>query len=305
MSPIVGTPDSLININNGTEFYKDVTGQPLNDEIKSGTRPYVIPNGAVIQFSMRYSNNNTLKVDHSAATIVDANMGEIRYSWAINDVNETGEFVGWWTINVSGISIDTDEFPIIIKDHSPGTRTRTGLIYEYAKSFMPITWTRLEESEHYGDKQLQMKVDIAKLSLLGTEISVEDEASLDIRVQSYIAKIAVINVIPAGKDYWAAMAVSKSTTGTDETVSYPDRIEMLEQLHDQLVQEIAADRDDISEIIDLPTIRRSNSVPAVSDGTDEGYITPNPHTNFRDYGFAVRGNRGGRRRAVDIGYWGF
>ena len=287
-----------------TDFivYKDNTGKPLVDNITDGTKPVVFSVTATVEFSLRNADNNILKVDHAPVDIITPAQAKVKYEWQSADVDTAGEYYGWFTVTDNSVSYDTPEFLVIIAEHRPGLRTQTGAIYQAAKSFMPITWTRLEESEHYGDKQLQMKVDIAKLSLLGTEISVEDEANLDIRVQSYIAKIAVINVIPAGKDYWAAMAVSKSTTGTDETVSYPDRIEMLEQLHDQLVQEIAADRDDISEIIDLPTIRRSNSVPAVSDGTDEGYITPNPHTNFRDYGFSIRGNNGFRRNAVK-GIW--
>ncbi len=288
-----------------TDFivYKDNTGKPLEDIIKNGTKAVVLSGTTTVTFNMRSAYNNILKVDNAPVDIVSPSHGKISYTWEPADVDTQGEYYGWFTVTDNSVSYDTPEFLVIVAEHQPGLRTKTGAIYQAAKSFLPITWERLEESEHFGDKQLQNKVEIAKLSLLGVEIPVDDENNLDIRVAAYIAKIAVLSVIPAGKDYWAAMAVSKTTTGTDESVSYPDRIDMLEQLHDQLVDEIAKDRDDISELIDLPSIRRSNSVPSVSDGTDEGYITPNPHINFRDYGFAIRGNNTIARNAVRGRYW--
>lgn len=283
-------------------IYETAIGQPLSDQIVIGTRAFDIPAGSTVTFKMRHYNSEVLKIN-AEADIVDNATGKVKYDWQTLDIDTPGQYMGWWVIDASGSTIETDEFPIIVATHAPGLQTRTGAIYQAAKSFLPITWERLEGSDHYGDKQLQNKVEIAKLSLLGVEIPVEDEGNLDIRVAAYIAKIAVISVIPAGKDYWAAMAVSKTATGTDESVSYPDRIAMLEQLHEQLVEEIADDRDDIAELIDLPNVRRSNSVPSVSDGTDEGFITPNPHTNFRDYGFAIRGNNHRRRNAVRGTYW--
>jgi hypothetical protein len=279
--------------------YKDNTGKPLVDTLVDGTgRAIVLSSGASVTFSMRNADSSVLKVNSEPVEIVTPAQAKVKYNWNSSDIDTAGEYYGWFTVNDNGVSWDTPESLVIVAEHRPGLRVKTGAIYQAAKSFLPITWERLEESKHYGDAQLQQKVDIAKLSLLGTEISVEDEDNLDIRVQAYIAKIAVVSVIPAGKDYWAAMSVTKSIKGPDESVSYPDRIEMLEQLHDQLVQEIAADRDDIAELIDTPQIRRPNSVPSVSDGTDEGFITPNPHANFRDYGFSVRGNNPLRRNAV-------
>jgi hypothetical protein len=278
-------------------IYNTEIGQPINDIIKIGTKAFNIPNLSTAEFKMRYWDSEVLKVNE-AATIVQANSGKVGYTWKAEDLDEPGQYFAWWKIDVDGAIIESDEFPVIVATHSPGLRTRIGAIYNSAKSFMPVTWSKLEGSDHYGDAQLQNKVDIAKLGLLGYEISAEDESNLDIRVINYLAKIAVISVIPAGKDYWASMAESKTAGTPDEVVSYPDRIEMLDQLHEQLVEEIAAERDIIGDLIDLPTIRRPNLVPEFSPGTDEGYITPNPNLNFRDYGFEIGTNRYGRRRAT-------
>jgi hypothetical protein len=274
-------------------LYVNNTGQDLTDQLKANGRALSLSSGASVSFKMREADNDTIVVDE-LANIVSANQGKVSYSWGATDLSEAGEYFGWWEITDSGQVFETEELFIIIAQHAPGFRTTVGPIYRAAKSFMPITWQRLEESLNYGDKQLQNKIEIAKITLYGSELSVEDEYDLDIRVVDYLAKVSVISVIPAGKDYWASMASSKTTTGTDEEVSYPDRIEMLEQLHEQLTKEIAMSRDEISGIINLPSVRSTNAIPGVSDGTDVGYITPNPHTNFRDYGFAV--NSDGRRR---------
>jgi len=274
-------------------IYLNNTAQPLKDQIKIGNRALSIPVGASVDFKMREADSDVVVID-SAAEVLDFDKGKVNYQWGENDLATAGEYFGWWEIMSGDLVVESEEFLIIITKHAPGFRTTVGPIYKAAKAIMPITWNRLEDSYSYGDKQLQNKIDVAKFSLYGTEMSVEDEYDMDIRVIDYLAKVAVVSVIPAGKDYWASTSSSKVTTGTDEQVTYPDRINMLDELHKQLTQEIAAYRDEISSIIDLPSVRSSNAIPQVSNGTDIGYITPNPNTNFRDYGFAV--NRSGRRR---------
>jgi hypothetical protein len=283
-------------------LYENNIAQPVVDQIKVGTRAYNISIGATVKFKMREYDSSTLKVD-AAATITNASSGEVSYDWILADVDTPGQYYGWWEITDAGSTLETNEFLIIIASHKPGLRTETGKIYQAAKSFLPITWNRLQESEHYGDAQLQNQIDVAKLSLLGYAVTAEDEANLDIRVINYIAKLTVISVIPAGKDYWASMAQTKSAGQPDESVSYPDRINMLDQLKDQLAKELADDRAIIGDILEIPQVRRSNDIPDTSDGTDEGYITPNPHTHFRDYGFSVGGNNQISRWAVRRRYW--
>lgn len=278
-------------------IYLNNTGQPLSDQIKIGNRALAIPSGASVYFKMRYADGETLKVD-SEADIIDGAKGKVSYEWEPTDLNTAGEYFAWWEINAVGETVESQEFSIIVAKHAPGFRTTVGPVYQAAKSIMPITWNRLEDYHNYGDKQLQNKIEIAKFTLFGEEVSVADEYTMDIRVVDYLAKVAAISVIPAGKDYWASIASTKVTTGTDEEVSYPDRIKMLEELHQQLTQEVSSMRDEVSAILNLPSVKPSNAIPAVSDGTDEGYITPNPHANFRDYGFPILTNTSTKRRAV-------
>ena len=278
-------------------IYLNNTAQPLKDQIKIGNRALSIPIGASVDFKMREADSDVVVID-SSAEILDYDKGKVNYEWGENDLDTAGEYFGWWEILAGDSLVESEEFLIIIAKHAPGFRTTVGPIYKAAKAIMPITWNRLEDSHSYGDKQLQNKIDVAKFSLYGAEMSVADEYDMDIRVVDYLSKVAVISVIPAGKDYWASMASTKVATGTDEEVSYPDRIKMLEELHKQLTQEVSASRDEISGIINLPSIRPNNAVPQVSNGTDEGYITPNPHTNFRDYGFPILTNTNRKRRAI-------
>jgi len=278
-------------------IYTGNAGKVIDHQIKVGNKVFSIPSGSTVDFKMRYAANEVIKTNE-AASIKNASSGQVEYSWKSTDLDEPGEYYAWWSVNLPTYTLESKEFLVIVAEHAPGLRTKTGAIYNAAKSFMPLTWSKLEESNHYGDKLLQGKVDVAKLGLLGYELSAEDEENLDIRVIDYLAKISVISVIPAGKDYWASMAQSKTAGSPDEIVSYPDRIEMLEQLHDQLTAEISKQRDIIGDLIDLPSIVRPNSIPEFSPGTDEGYITPNPNLNFRDYGFPVYHNRYGRRNAV-------
>lgn len=253
---------------------------------------------------MRESLTDILKID-DPASIVNASAGELKYEWGALDLDTAGEYFSWFSIELAGGDIiQTEEFEIIISEHAPGVRTSVGAIYRQSKAFMPETWRKLEQSNNYGDSLLQNQINIAKLSLLGYELPPEDEVNLDIRVIGYIAKLTVISVIPAAKDFWASMAQSKTAGSPDEIVSYPDRIEMLDQLREQLTKELSEDRGIIGDILQIPKILRNSSIPDTSDGTDEGYITPNPHKHFRDYGFPICSNNSVSRNAVRKNrYW--
>jgi hypothetical protein len=79
-----------------------------------------------------------------------------------------------------------------------------------------------------------------------------------------------------------------SATGTNENVSYPDRIEALEILRERLVAEIAAERDEIEVIIGTPTIVPKTAVPGLTLGRDDGFATPLAQDHFPAYAFPER-----------------
>lgn len=276
-------------------IFAEAEGQTLSDEIDIDGRPLDLT-GATVKFNMRYKVSSDLKVDDASANVVDAQEGSVSYDWESTDIDEPGEYVGWWNIILPDTSnIETPEFSIIVAIHAPGLKTRTGTIYERAKANLPTTWNILEALPTYGDKYLQDKIEIHKLNVLGSVVAVEDEEDLDIRVQEFIAKCAVLSVIPAGVDYWLDQQQMISATGTHETVSFPDRISALWKLYEKLMAEIAREQPIIDDITDTPIASPAGSAPQFSEGTDEGFVTPLPGKNFKDYAFELTGTRRNRR----------
>lgn len=272
--------------------YLGNTSQALRDQLKIDGKPLNIGTSTV-KFNMRHADSESLKVSAAAAVIDDAAKGLVHYNWSTADVNTAGEYFAWWQIKDSSNKLkDFPEFPIIVAQHVPGTRTRTGAIYRAAKSIIPITWGALEDSPKYGDALLQERIEAVKLSLFGTSVAVDDEEDYDIRIIDFAAKLAAIQVIPAGVDYWGSQHISFVAQGTQETASYPDRIAMLWKVYERLQIQIAQDRPIIDEILDTPTVSRAvTDVPEVSGGIDEGFLTPVPSDHFHDYHFHRRHSR--------------
>lgn len=287
--PVIGIPDSLININDGTDIYKGATGQVLTDQIKqSNNKPYNIPASASVSFSMRPANSSAAKIVNSSAAVINPTDGAVSYSWTDSDVDTSGEFFGWWTIEVSGVYVDTDEFPILIRKHSPGVKGDIGRIYRLSMSYLPSTWIALQNLNTYGDAVLQDKIEYVKYAILEEECTVAQEDDLDIRVANYIAKNVVVQIIPAGIDYWLDQRVGvtiETGAAAQENVRYEDRAQSLMDLYDRLLKEIAREKADIEDILDNKPVRDSNSVPMYAEGQDDGFVTPSPVLNFRDYNF--------------------
>jgi baseplate upper protein BppU len=283
-------------------LYKDSIGQDVTDEITMSGRPFSLVN-STIKFYMREKNSSDLVIDGVDADIVDPANGQIKYDWTGTDLSTPGEYAAWWRIQLpdSGGLIDTPEFLITVVDHRPGIRVETGAIYRRSKAIIPITWQALETAPEMGDAALQGRIEAIKLRLFNADVAVEDEAALDLRVQEYIAKLACLEVIPTGVDYWLNQYQSVAiTSGTNEVTTYPNRIEALWKIYEKLLAQVKADQSYIDVIIGIPQTRPRSSVPGTSPGIDEGFVTPNPNLNFRDYAFD--GDRT-RRYRFGAGLW--
>jgi hypothetical protein len=271
---------------NTVVIFKGSDEQPLNDQIIYRNRPLSLAT-ATVKFRMRPADSDDLKVDESA-NVDDSEKGLVSYEWTDADLDTAGEFFGWWHVELTGGGdFDTPEFFIVVTEHAPGQRTRTGDVARIARSIIPITWDKLEDSQVYGDRLLQDTIEAVKKSLLVATVLPEDEKDLDIRVVRFLAKLSVLQVIPAGVDYWMNQHQSISTTGTQESVSYPNRIDALWKIHERLLIEVTNEQGEIEAILGTTTnLVPRIGVPGVSPGTQEGFKTPLPSgDNFIDYAF--------------------
>lgn len=263
-------------------------GQLLEDQITIDGRPYDLT-GASVTFRMRNHKQTTLKVDSSGnISNPPGTDGKVQYDWVAADLDTPGEYLGWWKIvPTSGDPIEVGEFFIIVAQHAPGQRTRTGEIARLARSYIPNTWDSLENSPKYGDSLLQDRINATKIRLFGTIVAAEDEEDYNYQVIDFAAKLSVLSIIPAGIDYWMDRRQTVSSTGTNETVSYPDRIDALWKIHERLAIEVAEERAEIEAILGT-TGRSIESTPGYSDGITDGFKTPiasDSDDGFFDYAF--------------------
>lgn len=99
--------------------FKNNRNPSLTDTITVDGVPYDLTSSTV-KLKMRLASSSTLKVD-TAAVVVSAVAGTIRYDWAALDVDTEGDFIAWWEVTTGGKTQDTPEFVIQVRDHDPFT----------------------------------------------------------------------------------------------------------------------------------------------------------------------------------------
>src|SRR5687768_15379793 len=116
-----------------------------------------------------------------------------------------------------------------------------GAIAAAARGHLPVTWAALaDDSDRYGETELQRKVDYVKFNLFGEVVAAEVEDTLyDPNIIEYAGKLVAIQIIPAGADYWASQAVQQGS-GDRYQGTWVDRAAALWRLHEKLVAEAAA-----------------------------------------------------------------
>lgn len=148
-----------------------------------------------------------------------------------------------------------------------------GAIAERTKAFIPITWDALNGDSRFGPTMLQDRVERAKYEVLGTAAPIEGaEGALSEDLKEFIAKKSAVKLIPAGIEFWLNQPITKTTTGTNEVVSYESRVTQLRLLLETLQKEILAD-----EPLLNPPMLTKGGYPAVSDGQSDILVTVNPH----------------------------
>jgi hypothetical protein len=212
-------------------FIAGITARPLTYQLtRPGDRPWGLEAGDTVEFFMRRADLTALVVDAGSATVIDLASDTVKYEWRDpSELPSEGMYRGWFVVTRAGVPEHTDEFDILVADHAPGEGTRTGAIWRAARGEGAIAWDALRKLADYGDPELQRKIDVVKLRVLGAALPVESEAALDVRVADYIGKLVAIEVIPAAIDFW--MDQVQSTTigrGAEEIQTFPNRISAMQ-----------------------------------------------------------------------------
>lgn len=145
-------------------------------------------------------------------------------------------------------------------------------VYSLARSNIVDTWDLLEKKETYGQALLQSKVDLAKYRVFGTIANATIESQIYNPLQlNYAAKLVVLDVIPTAIDYYKNQRQTINTTGTQESVSYPDRIRALEKLYTTFTKEA------MELATELPELR-ARSRKATPKYNTKALVTLDPST---------------------------
>jgi len=70
--------------------------------------------GATVRFQMRKRDDKSFTVD-TAATIVDADEGEVLHEWATNDLAVPGDYDVQWEVTFADLRVQTTATPNVIR----------------------------------------------------------------------------------------------------------------------------------------------------------------------------------------------
>lgn len=156
-----------------------------------------------------------------------------------------------------------------------------GDIATRTRGIIPITWDALSNDSRYGESLLRDAVELAEETVFGELLSEAEEDALPRIVVDFTAKVAAIEIIPAGIDFWMNEVIEESATGTNEMHTYIDRAEKLAEQRKELIKEVRAKE---IEIQGLTGYRRilSRAIPR-SNTIDDELLTPDPREFPRPY----------------------
>lgn len=159
----------------------------------------------------------------------------------------------------------------------------TGAIADRVRGLIPITWDALQKDKRVGDSTLQGSIDVAKANVTGTVVPSGQENGYPVIVVDFIAKCAVIEIVPAGVDFWMNQSLMVSSTGTNEVISYVDRASQLEELKREYLEETRTKGVEIAKLIGFYA-DNGRAVPQMSSAAINPYhLTPSPEEFPRPY----------------------
>lgn len=144
-----------------------------------------------------------------------------------------------------------------------------GAVTDVVKGYVPGSYRAMVgvTNSYYGMTDLQKLADYVKFRLFGTTVSALAEATVyDPLLVNFIGKLTTLQFIPAAVDYWGDQLIQETTTGTNETVTYPDRRRELWTVFDRLRQEVHNEYSELAEVYGFRIYGAQGVIPRVSYG---------------------------------------
>lgn len=162
-----------------------------------------------------------------------------------------------------------------------------GAIAERTRGILPVTWDALQrDTSRYGDGLLRSTIDTVKERVFGTVSAPATEATYPLIVIDYVAKLAALELITPGIDFWMNEPVSESATGTDENHAFVDRAEALRELRKSLLDETRRLAPEVGPLIGYT--RLSNAPRPAINTLDDEFLTPSPQEFPRPFARTAR-----------------
>jgi hypothetical protein len=235
-------------------YYLDNQAPAIVRRISGQGGDFDLQPGMNFRIKVRNRYDDTVLIDEQMSPDFDADT--LTYEPQPTDFTEEGVYRAWIEIDLGGsVMQDTDEFDLNVFAHAPGQGVRTGAVARAARGMVPDAWESVRGVKDYGDVELQRQIELAKLRVIRSPVTMAAENSLDPRVVDYIAKkVLVDGVIETAIDIMRNKVVTRTARGNSEEVeSYPDRIRSLENQLQRFEEDLEAQLAEVEEIIGAPT----------------------------------------------------
>jgi hypothetical protein len=151
-----------------------------------------------------------------------------------------------------------------------------GVIATRLQALLPITWDALQNDPRVGDGVLQSAIDVAKSTVTGQDVDPSLEGNYPVVVVDYIAKMAAIELIITGIDFWMNQSLSITSSGTNESLSYIDRAARLDVLRQEYIAETRMKQQEMATLVGY-WVNNGRAVPQMSSASiNPFHLTPSP-----------------------------